>query len=104
MKAQTRLDDNMYDEVMGRDVLPTNYTSTGVLGQMALAALSSRLGRDYNQQQQPFSLSVHFNAPHPPIVTTYQFANYYYERRNQLHVEPSIDDKMVDSFYVDSNG
>ena len=103
METDTPIEDTHYDETMGRDTLPTNYTSTGVLGQMAIKALR-RLAREYNQRQQPFSLSVHFNAPHPPMVATYEFMNYYYNNRNELLVPPSIDDDVSNSFYTDTNG
>jgi len=52
--------------VFGEDSLPARYTRTGILGQMAAKALA-RLANNYTLTGQPFSLSVHFNAPHPPM-------------------------------------
>jgi len=103
MPTSTPLQDNEKDEVMGRDALPTNYTSTGVLGQMGLKALDRMIAR-YEQDRNPFALSVHFNAPHPPMVATYDFFDYYFDNRDQLYTPASIDDDMSNSFYWDAGG
>jgi len=49
--------------VAGRDSLSKEHTATGVLGQMAVTALD-RLILERRKGGTPFSLSVHFNAPH----------------------------------------
>jgi len=49
----------------GRDSLAPEYTPTGVLGAMGVQHLK-RMIDNYYETSQPFSLSLHFNAPHPP--------------------------------------
>lgn len=50
--------------IAGRDKLTPEYTPTAVLGEMAVQALRRMIA----DCDKPFSLSVHFNAPHPPMV------------------------------------
>ena len=71
--------------VCGRDSLDVNHTSTAVLGKVALRALD-RLA----SQSKPWSLSVHFNAPHPPRVATSYFLNKYWNDRGNLLISPSV--------------
>lgn len=51
-------------KICGRDALGPKYTSTAVLAKMALKALE-RLAAKENGT--PWSLSINFNAPHPPV-------------------------------------
>jgi len=43
-----------------------------------------------NTSNKPFSLSIHINAPHPPMVATSAYLDYYYSQKNNLFVSPSI--------------
>jgi len=49
--------------IFGRDSLGMEYKRTGVLGRMSVRAID-RLLASYQNGTSPFSLSVHFNAPH----------------------------------------
>jgi len=88
--------------VMGRDSLAPKYTSTGVVGAMAMKALD-RLEQDGDR---PWCLSVHFNAPHPPFIAPGAYMNHYWENEQwkKLFVSPSIHDAMKNSPYRFSNG
>lgn len=56
-----------------KDCLDRRYTRTAIQGQMAARALD-RLIEGYTSKGTPFSLSVHFSAPHPPMVRSVFFA------------------------------
>jgi len=87
--------------VAGRDSLGVNHTSTAVLGKMALASLDRLIA---NVENKPFSLSVHINAPHPPMVATGYYLDKYWNQRSQLFSPPSMNDSMRDSAYRNENG
>jgi len=82
--------------VCGRDSLDPEHSTTAILGKMVLKALDRLSG---NADQHPFSLSIHFNAPHPPMVAIGKFMDFYYQQRNRLFVAPSVHDKMENSPY-----
>jgi len=71
------------NNIAGRDELSERYTRTAVLGETALQALK-RFGTDYRREGKPFSLSVHFGAPHPPVVATGSYLDYYWRQRYKL--------------------
>jgi arylsulfatase A-like enzyme len=48
---------------VGQDALDANFTSTAILGDMALRALDRIMTEPGGAQDRPFMLSVHFNAP-----------------------------------------
>jgi len=85
----------------GRDSLDEHHTPTAVLGQMALQALDRLID---NANKQSFALSVHFNAPHPPMIATGLYFDKYFEARDRLLVPESIRDTMSDSAYINENG
>lgn len=84
--------------VLGRDSLPPKYTTTGVLGQMAVNSLE-RLA----STGQAFTLAVNFNAPHPPMISTSRYLDYYWKNRKRLYVTPSYRDKLSNTPYQDDN-
>jgi len=55
-------------------------------------------------QNKPFFLGIHFNSPHPPMVVSSKYYNYYFAKRKALFVSPSINDKMTNSAYAHNNG
>lgn len=79
-------------DTCGRDSVSASYTVTAINGQEARLALE-RL----STSPTPWSLTANFNAPHPPMVTSSEYLERYYDRRDELLVQPSIDDPMVDS-------
>jgi arylsulfatase A-like enzyme len=82
----------------GRGTLPANLSMTGVIGQMALLALE-RLGKRSKGADAPFVLTVSFGSPHPPLVSSTEYINYYWNNQSKLLVPPSIDDPLSNSAY-----
>lgn len=126
-----RYSEMTFATIYGKDSLPTQLTPTGITARMALKALNRLLidptttksendGDNYEdetnddsnststtqqeQQKRPWSMALHFLAPHPPILSTNAFATYYTENQKRLFVSPSISDPMKNSAYADSNG
>jgi len=90
--------------VAGRDMVPTEYTPTAILGKMASESLSRMIdGSLKSNNPTPFSLSVHFNAPHPPMVAPGRYMQYYWKRRGRLFIPPSLSDTMQNTAYEDSS-
>jgi len=84
--------------VVGRDSLSQDYTTTSILSKMALRSFDRLVAAD-----KPFSLSVHINAPHPPMVATSSYLDYYHSQRGKLFVPPSVQDAMLNSEYRNFN-
>lgn len=102
--------------------VPANYSTTSVIGKIALRALH-RLASD---QKRPLLSSNHFNATtlklletaasllvnepmdllcklqHLPMVASPEYFSYCYNQRDRLCVSPSIDDQMRYSAYNES--
>lgn len=89
-------------DICGRDSLGENYTDTAVVGDMAVRALD-RLIRNYQATKVPFILGASFRAPHPPVVATSKYFDYYHDRYSDIALPRNIKDRMVDSAYVDAN-
>jgi len=87
------------DGQSGRDSLSEKYTTTAMHGQAALNALRRMVAQ---ADTTPFSLGVHFNHPHPPIIATSKYLDLYLGK--DLFVSPSIHDPMINSAYNESNG
>jgi hypothetical protein len=79
---------------MGRSTLPTNLTDTMVLGRMGIMAIK-RLAT----AGVPWALTLSFARPHPPMVASSEYFDYYYQNRSQIFVRPSIHDTMEHSAY-----
>lgn len=77
---------------------PPRYSLTGMCGDMAIRALD-RLSTD---DDVPFLLSIHFDAPHPGFVVSQEYMDYYWKHRDQLYIPPSISDDMGNSAYLKS--
>jgi len=95
------------DRQAGRDSLDERYTTTGTIGLAALKALNRLIARSIrpkNGKSKPFSLAIHFNGPHPPMLAPSKDLDIYSDKTDQLFVSPSISDEMVDSPYKDING
>jgi len=88
------------NNICGKDSMEPEYTPTGVLGKIAINALD-RLIEQYSNEAKPFSLSIHFNAPHPPMIGPSPYWQKYWRNRNRLYIAKSIDDKLEDSAYRD---
>jgi arylsulfatase A-like enzyme len=110
------------DDIYGKNVLSSQYSTTSVLGGMGLKALT-RL----TQADKPFILTVSFNSPHPvslkqstlacsfvpyltllsfsvqPMIASPEYFDYYYQRRSQLFVPLSHKDERTNSaYFIDS--
>lgn len=85
--------------VIGRDSLPAECSTTGIVGDMSLRSLDRLLERN-----DPWSLTVSFLAPHPPSLANAKLFDYYYRRKSKLFVSKSYKDPMVNSPYVTENG
>ena len=101
-------------QIKGRDTLPANYTSSAILGQMALKALDRLIaeqsqgqfdtGSNHSTPQRPFMIALNFVPPHPPMVATKKYSDYYFNQRHKLFIPPSINDQMNHSAYAHMNG
>jgi arylsulfatase A-like enzyme len=89
----TRIDEPMNStayqsqpDLQGRDALGENFTPSHFQATAALKALE-RLGRG----DDPFVLTCSFHNPHAPMIATAKYFDYYWARRDDMFVPPSID-------------
>lgn len=52
-----------------------------------------------NVETTPFALTMSFNNPHPPFISTSSYLDKYYYNQSDLFVSPSIDDIMENTPY-----
>jgi len=84
--------------IVGQDLLESPYTYTGLIGEMALRALD-RL----TQQEDPFLLSAHFLAPHPPTIATKKHLRKYFDNRHNILAPKSKFRKQYFKAYYPKN-
>jgi arylsulfatase A-like enzyme len=83
----------------GVSTLPASLSPTAMIGEMALRALD-RLARG----SKPFSLTVSFNNPHPPMIAISKYYENYSDRLSDIYVSESIDDPLDGSAYASNAG
>ena len=86
--------DKAQDSLIGRFRLGEQYTPTFFTADVAIKSLRRLL-----EQDKPFFLTVSFHHPHPPMLAPTEYLDYYWDRRDELLVPPSITDKMENSAY-----
>jgi len=91
------------DNIFGKDSLSGKYSRTGILGDIAYRALT-RLILNNNKNGKPFSLSINFSAPHPPMIATPSFLKYYWDRKSRLLTPKSLKDRLTNTEYYDEKG
>lgn len=82
--------------VCGVSSLSEDFTTSHFTGDVSMKALDRLLAQE---DEQPFFLTVSFHNPHPPMIPAQKHVDYYWERRENLFVSPSINDPMDNSDY-----
>lgn len=80
--------------IRGWASIPFPYTSTSMLGRMAVQAL-----RRLAAGSDPFSLVVNFSSPHAPMLPSKKNRGYYSNAIKNLFVTPSNSDPMKNTPY-----
>jgi hypothetical protein len=83
---------------IGRGTTPANLSVTGMVGRLAVQALE-RLGTKSKSADAPFVLTASFSSPHPPMISTQEYIDYYWNQRDQLFIPPSNDDLLLNSAF-----
>lgn len=84
--------------IVGRDSLPSKWSSTSVIGEMSIRALE-RLAKS----SVPFALTVSFMNPHPPYIAAPDYFDFYNENQSKLLIPKSLFDSMTNSAYQKQN-
>lgn len=94
--------------VCGEFSLGAEYTTTAMIGDASLRALRRLLEpvtsagnqtTDMPKTSPPFSLTVSFHNPHPPMIAAPNYLDYYMKRKDTLFVPPSVKDDLTNTDY-----
>lgn len=77
------------NSVMGNYSLPKNYSSSFFNHDVAMKALN-RLAMQQQQDGKPFLITVSQHLPHPPMMAPHELLDYYWNRRNELFLSPTV--------------